>query len=181
MGEALTILAEKYPPQSQDTLLALADKFRIRNEKEVLEMAALAADVGLDDMVNLGLEPDVNPQLMEALDTYPAIKENLLATGALSQGQLNNIKGKYFEMLVRDRLNDGEALGELLLEPGQTARLATSVSEKGWDLEVIDQNGESVELLQLKATESMSYVKGTLEKYPDYRIVVPSEMGQRFP
>ena len=176
MGEALTTLAEEYPPQSGDALLALAEKFRIRNEKEVLEMAALAADIGLDDMVNLGLEPDGNPQLVEALNAYPSIKEGLLATGELSQGQINNIKGKYFETLVRDRLNDGEALGELWLEPGQTARLAASASQKGWDLEIIDENGDRVEPLQLKATAAMSYVKDTLKNHPDYRIVVPSEI-----
>ena len=34
-------------------------------------MAALATDIGLDDMINLGLEPDINPQLMEALDWTP--------------------------------------------------------------------------------------------------------------
>ena len=177
MGEALTTLAEEYPPQSRDALLALAEKLRIRNEKEVLEMAALAADIGLDDMINLGLEPDINPQLMEALDAYPAIKENLGATGELSQGQINNIKGKYFETLVRDQLNDGEALGELWLEPGQTARLAASASQKGWDLEIIDENGDPVEPLQLKATADMSYVKDTLKNHPDYRIVVPSEIN----
>ena len=177
MGETLTNLAGEYPPQSRDALLALAEKIRIRNEREILEgLAALAADIGLDDMVNVGLEPDVNPQLMDALDTYPPIKEDLLATGELNQGQINNIKGKYFETLVEKRLNDGEALGELQLEPGQTARLATSASQKGWDLEIIDENGESVELLQLKATESMSYVKNALENHPDYHIVVPSEM-----
>ncbi len=176
MEEVLTILAEEYPPQSPGALLALAETFRIRNEKEVLELAALAADIRLDDMANLGLEPGVNPQLMKALETYPAIREDLLATGELSQGQINNIKGKYFEVLVRDRLNDGEALGELQLEPGQTATLAASVSQEGWDLEIINENGESVELLQLKATESMSYVKGALVNHPDYRIVVPSEM-----
>ena len=176
MAEVLTTLAEEYPPESPDALLALAETFRIRNEKEVLELAALAADVRLDDMVNLGLEPDVNPQLMEALETYPAIREDLLATGELSQGQINNIKGKYFEILVRNRLNDVRALGELQLEPGQTAELASSVSQNGWDLDIVDENGKSVVLLQLKATESMSYVKGALENHPDYRVVVPSEM-----
>ena len=174
--ESLTTLAEQYPPQPRDAAVALAEKFRIRNEREVLELAALAADIGLDDIVNLGLEPDVNPQLMEALETYPVIKDSLVATGELSMGQINNIKGKYFETLVRDRLNDGEALGELKLEPGQTAELAKSASQKGWDLQIIDEGGETVEHLQLKATEDMSYVKDALENYPDYRIVVPSEM-----
>ena len=181
IGEALTTLAEQYPPQSRDSILALAEKFRIRNEREVLEVAALAADIGLDDIVNLGLEPDVNPQLMEALETYPAIKESLLATGELSPGQINNIKGKYFETLVRDRLNDGEALGELQLEPGQTAELAKSVSQKGWDLKIIDESGETVEHLQLKATESIEYVNDALENHPEYRIVVPSEMDSAPP
>ena len=176
MVESLTDLAEEYPSQPLDALLALAEKLRIRGEKEVLEIAASAADIGLDDLVNLGLEPGANPQLVEALNTYPPIKEDLLATGELSQGQINNIKGKYFEALVRDRLNDGEALGELQLEPGQTARLATSASQKGWDLEIVGGNGETAELLQLKATESMSYVKGALENHPDFRIVVPGEM-----
>ncbi len=175
MGEALTTLAEEYPPQSRDALLALAERFRIRNEREVLELAALAADIGLDDMTSLGLEPDVNPLLMKALNKYPTIEEHLHATGELSQGQLNNIKGKYFEVLVEYRLNSGETLGELQLEPGQTARLAESPSQKGWDLKIVE-NGEPVEHLQLKATESMSYVKDTLENHPDYPIVVPSEM-----
>ena len=176
MGGDLTVSARQYPPQSRDAVHALAEKYRIRNEKRVLELAALAADIGLDDLLNLGLEPEVNPQLMEALNKYPAIKEELLSTGELSQGQISNIKGKYFEALVNNRLNEGEAVGELQLAPGQTARLAESPSEKGWDLEIIDQNGESVQRLQLKATESMSYVKSALQDHPDYRVVVPSEV-----
>ena len=66
MREALSTLAEEYPPQARDALIALAERFRIRNEREVLELAALAADIGLDDMTNLGLEPDVNTMLMES-------------------------------------------------------------------------------------------------------------------
>lgn len=172
----LTALAQQYPPQSRNAVLALAEKYRIRNEREVLELAALAADIGLDDLLNLGLEPEVNPQLMEALAQYPAIKEDLLTTGELSQGQINNIKGKYFETLVEHRLNNGEAVGEIQLEPGQTARLAESPSQKAWDLEIVDENGESVERLQMKATDDMSYVKSALQEHPDYRVVVPAEM-----
>ena len=177
MGGDLTVSAGQYPPQSRDAVHALAEKYRVRNEKRVLELAALAADVGLDDLLTLGLEPEVNPQLMEALNKYPAIKEELLSTGELSQGQISNIKGKYFEALVNNRLNEGEAVGELQLAPGQTTSLAESPSEKGWDLEIIDENGESVQRLQLKATESMSYVKSALQDHPDYRVVVPSEVG----
>ena len=176
MGGNLTALAKQYPQQSRDAVLALAEIYRIRNEKEVLELAALAADIGLDDLLNLGLEPEINPQLIEALDKYPTIKEALLATGELNQGQINNIKGKYFETLVEYRLNEGEAVGELQLAPGQTARLAESASQKGWDLQIIDENGQPVQHLQLKATEDMSYVKRAIEDNPDYRVVVPAEM-----
>ena len=79
-------------------------------------------------------------------------------------------------MLVRDRLNAGERLGELELQPGQTAHLAESSTQPGWDLRIENEDGSVDELLQLKATDSMSYVKGALDEHPDIRIAVPSEI-----
>ena len=48
----------------------------------------------------------------------------------------------------------------------------------GWDLQIVDRFGERVDVLQLKATESMSYVKEHLERYPDIRVVVPEDLAQ---
>ena len=178
--EEIQALAESYSPQERQSLLELAVEYRRRNEREVLELGALAADVSADAVLNLGLEPESNPQLVEAFGMqYPNVPIESLR-GASEQrltGLAQGVKGKYFEVLTRDRLNDGESVGGLSLEPGQVARLAESPTQQGWDVEIVNQDGTLDETLQLKATESMSYVKTALDKNPDIRVVVPSELG----
>ena len=177
--EEIQAVAESYSPQERQSLLGLAAEYRRRNEREVLELGALAADVSADDVLNLGLEPESNPQLVEAFGMqYPNVPIESLR-GASEQrltGLAQGVKGKYFEVLARDRLNDGESVGGLSLEPGQVARLAESPTQQGWDVEIVNQDGTRDEALQLKATESMSYVKTALDENPDIRVVVPSEL-----
>ena len=180
--EKLRVLSESYPPQERDKLFELAQKYRSRDEREVLEVAAIAADVSLDSVVNLGLEPEADPLFREAFNRqYPNVDiESLIgASDDRLDGLANGAKGKYFEMLVRDRLNAGERLGELQLQPGQTARLAESSIQPGWDLRIENEDGTIDELLQLKATDSMSYVKKALVEHPDIRVVVPSEVDDQ--
>ena len=177
--EELRTLAESYPPQERDALFDLAQKYRSREEREVLEVAAIAADVSLDDVLNLPLEPEANPQILKAFERqYPNEDLDSLRGASAEQlrGWANGVKGKYFEVLVCDRLNAGERLGEIELQPGQTARLATSSTQRGWDMLVENEDGSIDERLQLKASSSMSYVKSALEKHPDIRVVVPSEI-----
>ena len=59
-------LAESYPPLERDSLLEVAQQCRSRSEQEILELAALATDVSLDRVTNLGLEPEADPQFLEA-------------------------------------------------------------------------------------------------------------------
>ena len=177
--EELKTLAESYPPQERDALFELVQEYRSRDEREVLEVAAIAADVSLDDVVDLGREPEANPQFLEAFGLqYP--NETLESLRGASPEQLrgwvNGVKGKYFEVLVRDRLKAGERLGELQLEPEQTVELAPSPTQPGWDLRIENVDGSIDERLQLKATDSMSYVKKALDDYPNIRVVVPSEV-----
>lgn len=177
--DELASLTDNYPPRQRAELLALVEQYRRRNEREVLEIAGLAADIGADDLTNLGLEPESNSQLLEAFRLqYPNVDLESLASRSSESldGFVNGVKGKYFEVLVEERLNAGETVGELQLELGQVARLADSSNQPGWDLEIVDQNGESVEQIQLKATKSMSYVKDALERYPDIRVAVPEEV-----
>ena len=159
--------------------MALAEEYRRRSERDVLELAAISADITADDLTNLGLEPEKNPQLLEAFErANPSVDPATLADRSAEQiqGYVNNTKGIYFEMLVAKRLNDGETVGELQLEAGQEARLAASQNQPGWDLEIVDRNGETVEEIQLKATEDLSYVKGALEG--GYRVAVPEEVDR---
>ena len=177
--EELKTLAESYPPQERDALFDLAQEYRSGDERDVLEVAAIAADVSLDDVVDLGREPEANPQIREAFELqYPNVPLESLrgASDERLDGLAKGVKGKYFEVLVRDRLRAGERLGELQLEPGQRVELALSPTQPGWDLRIENGDGSMDERLQLKATESMGYVKRALEEHPDIRVVVPSEV-----
>lgn len=123
---------------------------------------------------------DVDPLLLRAIaDTNPSLKEAQLFAidGDALQGAVNTAKGKYFEYLVADKLNRGEQVGPLLLEPGQQAVLADSMTQPGWDLRIQDEHGTVVEYLQLKATNSVGYIRSALERYPDIQILATSDVA----
>ena len=178
--EQLTALAESYPPQKRESLHELAQEYRNRSEREILDIAALATDVSLDRITNLGLEPDADPQFLQAFRLqYPNVSLESLEGSSEERlsGLANGVKGKYYEVLVRDRLNAGERLGELQLESGQVSKLAESPTQAGWDLRIENADGSVAEEIQLKATESMSYIKDALERYPNIRVAAPSEIN----
>ncbi len=176
--EELTSFSLSYLQAAREDLMDLANGYQRRSEGEILELAAMAADLSTHDIVNLGLEPEPDRQVLEAFRRFTNQEVETLVGRSSEEIEeiVDEVKGIYFEVLVRDRLNSGETLGELQLEPGQFARLAGSTAQKGWDLEIIDRNGESLEQIQLKATESMSYVKEALRKYPNIRVAVPEEV-----
>lgn len=173
-------LASAYTPSDQKALAEIGEHYRRRQEREVLELAAIAADVGIDDLTSLGLEPDENPFLREAFEKYT--NRGVEALAGSSEDYLNSIvsgvKGKYFEILVRNRLEEGGSVGGIVLSEGERAFLAESPTQPGWDLQIVDLSGEKVDVLQTKATASMSYVKEHLERYPDIKVVVPEELAQ---
>lgn len=70
----------------------------------------------------------------------------------------NGLRGKYFEVYVRDELNSGNAIGDLRLESGQSATLAASPTQEGWDLLIAPEGN----LYQIKATDDLAYLKATL-------------------
>ena len=178
--DSLHQLAEYYPTRDRSSLAELASQYEGRSQREILEIAAIAADVSADSILNLGLEPESNPLILEAFQLqYPNVDQESLvgASEERLNGLANGIKGKFFEVLVRDRLNDDESLGELRLGPGQVARLADDPTQEGWDLEIVNvEDGSLVEQIQLKATTSMSYIKSALDKNPEIRVAVPSEV-----
>ena len=175
----LQSLAQSYSPGNSTRLLQLAKGYARRREQEILDIASVAANVSVNSVLNLGLEPEMNPSLETAFALqYPNKDFNFLEgkSEEYLNGIVNQIKGKYFEVLVRDRLNSGERLGELMLSQGQKAVLAESLTQPGWDLKIINEDGSTAELLQLKATKSMAYIKEAFDKYPDIRIATPSEV-----
>lgn len=112
--EDLKVLVKSYRPAGHQELQKLSAKYSRRQEPKVLELAALASDISVDDVVNLGLEPEANPKLSEAVRLLKINLDDFGNASAGSQeGQINGVKGKYFEVLVRDKLNNGERVGHV--------------------------------------------------------------------
>ena len=98
--EQLVTLAESYPRQGKEALHDLAQEYRSQSERQILDVAALAADVPLYRVTNLGLEPDADPQLLEAFRRqYPNVSPESLIGSSEERlsGLANGVKGKYFK------------------------------------------------------------------------------------
>lgn len=121
---------------------------------------------------------DVSADVVRAYElAYPdqAAREGFAqAVSGLSTNELlgftNGVKGKLFEMDLVDHMNDGN------LPDGLQAELAASANQPGWDLRVVDAEGQVVDLIQAKATDSAAYVKDALERYPDIDVTTTSEV-----
>ena len=84
-------------------------------------------------------------------------------------GFVNGIKGKLFEIKYVEHLNKN-------LEPGYLATISNNPINKGWDIKITGPNNEVENLLQLKATTTVSHVKEAIEKYPEIDIVTLSDL-----
>jgi hypothetical protein len=122
-----------------------------------------------------GFDPS-DPVLKEAYDkAFPSSSEFDGLSEAQRLGVENAWKGKYFEQLVADRLNAGDHVGPLVLEPGQRAVLAAAQNQPGWDLQILDDHGDIIRELQLKATDSLGPIQEALDRYSDTEILSTSE------
>jgi len=83
-------------------------------------------------------------------------------------GHVSNIKGILFEKLYVEQL----------AEQGIEASIFEATNHPVVDVAIYD-DGEVVNELQLKATDSVSYINDTLEKHPDVEIVATSEVADR--
>lgn len=185
MDERLRRLAERYRAGNGDRrpvkerVAALYRTYVAKREGALIDAAAAAAAVHSLFAADPASAVAVDPRLEEAFRlAFPNVDpESLrgLDPDALAP-YLPALKGKYFEVLVRDRLNEGQWVGDIRLAPGQRAVLADSATQPGWDLQILNEDGSVAELLQLKATNSLSYVKAALERYPDIQVLTTDEV-----
>lgn len=185
MAHSLEALATQYRAShnsAQPVKEAVADLYkRYIKEKEqsLMEAAAAAASVNalfVADRIDMSQVP---PQMEEAFRlAYPNVDFSSLAdrSPAEVEGFLSAWKGKYFEVVVRDKLNAGEWVGDIHLGAGQTALLAESATQPGWDLQILDPGGSVADELQLKATQSLGYVKQALGRYSDIDVLTTDEV-----
>lgn len=185
MAHSLEVLATQYRASrnsAQPAREAVADLYKRyikEREQSLMDAAAAAATVNalfLTDRIDMS---QVTPQMEEAFRlAYPNIDLSSLAdrSPAEVEGFLSAWKGKYFEVVVRDNLKAGEWVGDIHLGTGQTAVLAESATQPGWDLQILDLDGSVAHELQLKATQSLGYVKQALERYPDIDVITTDEV-----
>ena len=154
------------------------DKYIKRKQDTILDIISITTALSIEI-----LQERINPQILEAIKLqYPNLDiENFsYYSSEQLQGIVNGVKGKYFEILVRDKLNSGERIGNLLLEENQKAILAESSTQPGWDLQIVDSNGKVIEFLQLKAVDSMAHIKEAIERYPNIDVIATDEVAEKF-
>lgn len=84
-------------------------------------------------------------------------------------GFINGVKGKLFEVKYVDHMN-------ATLEDGYVAEIASSATQSGWDIKVTGPDQEYIDLIQLKATQSVSYVEDAIQKYPSIDVVTLEDL-----
>ena len=192
MDSPLTDLAARYSRQygtaarSNEGLRQLYNRYVKERESSILDAAAAttALDVmAFGDQVDTGA---ITPQMEEAfrlaasdVASRMTLAERLAQLGDSSEdgrrGFLSLLKGKYFEVVARDRLNAGQRVGDVILGPGQTAQLAIGPTQPGWDLGIINADGSTDELLQLKATNYLKPISDALAASPEFRVLATDE------
>jgi hypothetical protein len=87
-------------------------------------------------------------------------------------GLINGVKGKLFEVNYVEWLNQH-------LPAGFHAALAENANNPAWDIAVTDSHGDISEFLQLKATDSLAYIRQALEAHPNIDVVSTAEVFNR--
>jgi hypothetical protein len=146
-------------------------------QDEVVDVAVLGGYSLTDILHGRVAETDIDPEVIRAFRSqYPnagdfvAFIRSHSGDDAALAGIVNGIKGKLFEMEYVDWLNEGH------LPPGAVAELASSPTQEGWDVVIKDSHGQIIDHLQLKATESLSYIKEALAAHPDIDVVATREV-----
>lgn len=165
--------------QSGLRVAAIEAAIRGRRKKDLLDLLVVG---GVTLGTILTHPTDIPPEVEQAFQmAYPGLVANgegfadavQRMNGEELMGLVNGVKGKLFEIELVDHLNSG------YLPDGVHAELAESVTQPGFDVRILDEQGNVVEVLQAKATESAAYVKEALERYPDIDVMTTSEVHGR--
>ena len=85
-------LGNDYPHQDKEALMDLSKDYQMRYHREILDLAAIAAE-GVQNVWDLGLEPDLDPQVWEAFqlqyphETLDSLRDSI-ATSANPEGTI---------------------------------------------------------------------------------------------
>ena len=130
--------------------------------------------------INLSFVKD-NPDIDNAIAlAYPNVDISSVSYNNEQEllGFVNGVKGKLFEIKVADKLNSRERVGDIELEDGQYVSLAESPTQEGYDLMLHNDDGSIEDFYQLKATDSIDYVKHAITENADIEIITTSEVAE---
>jgi len=113
------------------------------------------------DSIRRGYTDLNNSTNEEIFDYFQTIEEESM------QGHISNIKGILFE----------HEYVQSLQEMGTHASIFEATNHHITDISIFDDNGDVVNELQLKATDSVGYINETLVENPDIAIVATSEVA----
>lgn len=180
MNEVLQSFVSETQTDFKGRLKAPHDLIRRRTTHDEFVDVAVLGGYSLADILHGRVaESDIDPEVIRAFRLqYPNAGEFVdfvrshSGDQAALTGIVNGIKGKLFETEYVDWLNEGH------LPSGAVAELATSPTQEGWDVVIKDSHGHVLEHLQLKATESVAYIKEALASHPEIDIVSTHEVFQ---
>ncbi|MCE5972441.1 hypothetical protein LZA78_02915 [Sinirhodobacter sp. WL0062] len=96
---------------------------------------------------------------------------------AALQGMENLVRGRMFELMVEKSV-PWEGMG--WDQERQTASLHDDFNHPGTDIVFTNHDTGDLLEVQIKAASDIGYIEETLRRYPDYPIIVTSEVGQEF-
>lgn len=175
MREQLRTLGQMEMARSEQRMQAIESAQKRRRKDELLDLLVVGG-VTLSQVLREPASVPENVQQAFAL-AYPGLAQTETFSDAVARmssdelvGLVSGVKGKLFELELVDHLNSGG------LPDGYHAEIAGSATQPGWDIRVLDENGQVSELLQAKATESAQYVQEALQRYPDIDVTTTTEV-----
>lgn len=175
MREQLRSLGQREMARSEQRMQAIESAQKRRRKDELLDLLVVGGFT-LSQVLHEPASVPENVQQAFAL-AYPDLAQTETFSDAVARmssdelvGLVSGVKGKLFELELVDHLNSGG------LPDGYHAEMAGSATQPGWDIRVLDENGQVSDLLQAKATESAQYVQEALQRYPDIDVTTTTEV-----
>lgn len=172
----LTALRERAGARSVEPSDWLATTQRARRTT----IAALAVDAvtaSLDELVDAGND-DVSADVLAALERVAPgldLEVALEYPDAALAGLVNLVKGALFELEVMASIESG-AID--LPEGVASAALVDDFGTAGHDVELFDEKGHLVDVVQLKASSVSDAIARHLGRYPDIEVWATSEASE---
>jgi hypothetical protein len=174
LGTLLRMQSEEYRTLVNSRRLRLNTGLRLGDRQLILDTLLVGGET-LGAYLASGSIPDNVLMAYEMAYPNEAAQMTLVdKIGQMDEDQLvglsSGIKGKLFEIQYVNYLEDGN------LPAGFHAALADVVTNPGWDIAIRGPDSNIADVIQLKATDSVAYVKEALDRYPDIDVVSTHEV-----